>query len=62
MQSGFGSRSLRAARTGDRSPRSGNNARGRICAIDMMRNANRDIILLGWDVPVLRGPQVVHIV
>jgi two-component system chemotaxis response regulator CheY len=31
-------------------------------ALDVVRNVNPDVMLLDWDVPVLSGPQVMHIV
>jgi CheY-like chemotaxis protein len=33
-----------------------------LIALDVIRNANPDIMLLDWDVPVLSGPQIMHIV
>jgi two-component system, chemotaxis family, chemotaxis protein CheY len=31
-------------------------------ALDFIRNVNPDIMLMDWDIPVLSGPQVMHIV
>jgi two-component system, chemotaxis family, chemotaxis protein CheY len=31
-------------------------------ALDLIRNVNPDIMLMDWDIPVLSGPQVLHIV
>jgi CheY-like chemotaxis protein len=33
-----------------------------LTAIDVIRNANPDVMLLDWDIPVLSGPQIMHIV
>jgi two-component system, chemotaxis family, chemotaxis protein CheY len=31
-------------------------------ALDLIRNVNPDVMLMDWDLPVLSGPQVMHIV
>jgi two-component system, chemotaxis family, chemotaxis protein CheY len=31
-------------------------------ALDVIRNVNPDVMLMDWDIPVLSGPQVMHIV
>jgi CheY-like chemotaxis protein len=31
-------------------------------ALDLIRNVNPDVMLMDWDIPVLSGPQVMHIV
>ncbi len=33
-----------------------------VVALDVIRNVNPDVILMDWDIPVLSGPQVMHIV
>ena len=33
-----------------------------IDAIDVIRHANPDVMLLDWDLPVLSGPQILHLV
>jgi len=33
-----------------------------LAALDTIRSANPDVLLLDWDLPVLSGPQVMHIV
>jgi two-component system chemotaxis response regulator CheY len=33
-----------------------------LAAIDVIRHANPDVMLLDWDMPVLSGPQIMHIV
>jgi two-component system chemotaxis response regulator CheY len=33
-----------------------------LVALDVIRNANPDVVLLDWDLPVLSGPQIMHIV
>src|SRR5437773_5523473 len=33
-----------------------------VAALDIIRNANPDVAIIDWDLPVLSGPQVVRIV
>ena len=33
-----------------------------LAALDVIRAANPDVVLLDWDLPVLSGPQIMHIV
>jgi CheY-like chemotaxis protein len=33
-----------------------------LSALDVVRNVNPDIMLMDWDMPVLSGPQIMHIV
>src|SRR5712671_7521413 len=33
-----------------------------LSALDVIRNVNPDIMLMDWDIPVLSGPQIMHIV
>ena len=33
-----------------------------LAALDVIRNVNPDIMLMDWDIPVLSGPQIMHIV
>ena len=33
-----------------------------VAALDLIRTANPDVIILDWDLPVLNGPQVIRIV
>jgi two-component system chemotaxis response regulator CheY len=33
-----------------------------LVALDVIRNANPDVVLLDWDLPILSGPQLMHIV
>jgi two-component system chemotaxis response regulator CheY len=33
-----------------------------VVALDVIRNVNPDVMLMDWDIPVLSGPQVMHIV
>lgn len=33
-----------------------------LAALDIIRNMSPDIMLMDWDVPVLSGPQIMHIV
>jgi len=33
-----------------------------VAALDIIRNANPDVLILDWELPVLSGPQVVRIV
>ena len=33
-----------------------------LAAIDVIRHANPDVLLVDWDMPVLSGPQIMHIV
>jgi CheY-like chemotaxis protein len=33
-----------------------------LAALDVIRTANPDVVLLDWDLPVLSGPQIMHIV
>src|ERR1700682_137676 len=33
-----------------------------LSALDVIRNVNPDIMLMDWDLPVLSGPQIMHIV
>lgn len=33
-----------------------------LAALDVIRSTNPDVMLLDWDVPVLSGPQIMHIV
>jgi two-component system, chemotaxis family, chemotaxis protein CheY len=33
-----------------------------LAAVDVIRHANPDVMLLDWDMPVLSGPQIMHIV
>ena len=33
-----------------------------LAALDVIRVANPDVVLLDWDLPVLSGPQIMHIV
>jgi CheY-like chemotaxis protein len=33
-----------------------------LAALDIIRAANPDVVLLDWDLPVLSGPQIMHIV
>jgi len=33
-----------------------------LAAIDVIRHANPDVMLLDWEMPVLSGPQIMHIV
>jgi CheY-like chemotaxis protein len=33
-----------------------------LSALDVVRSVNPDVMLLDWDVPVMSGPQVMHIV
>jgi two-component system chemotaxis response regulator CheY len=33
-----------------------------LAALDIIRTANPDVVLLDWDLPVLSGPQIMHIV
>ena len=33
-----------------------------LAALDVIRSVNPDIMLMDWDIPVLSGPQVMHIV
>jgi CheY-like chemotaxis protein len=33
-----------------------------LSAIDVIRHANPDVMLLDWEMPVLSGPQIMHIV
>jgi two-component system, chemotaxis family, chemotaxis protein CheY len=32
-----------------------------LVALDVIRNVNPDVMLMDWDIPVLSGPQVMHI-
>jgi CheY-like chemotaxis protein len=33
-----------------------------LAALDIIRHADPDVVLLDWDMPVLSGPQIMHIV
>jgi two-component system chemotaxis response regulator CheY len=33
-----------------------------LAALDLVRSINPDVMLLDWDVPVLNGPQIMHVV
>src|SRR5215510_14565293 len=33
-----------------------------LAAIDVIRHANPDVMLVDWDMPVLSGPQIMHVV
>src|SRR6516165_1832562 len=33
-----------------------------LSALDVIRNVNPDIMLMDWEIPVLSGPQIMHIV
>jgi two-component system, chemotaxis family, chemotaxis protein CheY len=33
-----------------------------LAAVDIIRNADPDVVLLDWDMPLLSGPQIMHIV
>ena len=33
-----------------------------LAAIDVIRHANPDVMLVDWDMPVLSGPQIMHLV
>ena len=33
-----------------------------LAALDIIRNMSPDIMLMDWDIPVLSGPQIMHIV
>ena len=33
-----------------------------LAAIDVIRHANPDVMLIDWDMPVLNGPQIMHLV
>jgi two-component system, chemotaxis family, chemotaxis protein CheY len=33
-----------------------------LAALDVIRHANPDVMLLDWDMPLLSGPQIMHIV
>src|SRR5262245_45484278 len=33
-----------------------------LAAVDVIRHVNPDVMLLDWDMPVLSGPQIMHIV
>ena len=33
-----------------------------LAALDIIRNMSPDIMLMAWDIPVLSGPQIMHIV
>ena len=33
-----------------------------LAAIDVIRHANPDVLLVDWDMPVLSGPQIMHVV